>query len=819
MSDITMDLSDEQIDRLLSEAESRLAVQDSPVAAPSNRNKSAIPSASTAVVSTTELPKGQAKLPEGMTVRVPKPPKTKKRDIPDNAGTNWFNMPRTSNDPQVKRDLQILKLRGVLALGKQHFKNDTRKDPIPKFSQVGTLVEGPTDFYNGRLNRKERKRTLVEEVLSSGTTLANLELSCNIRGSRRDHAEMNAPPLLRPLRHLLQRRLQLATARPVHHAFTNPPGQVRTNTSVATGSEATTSTTNELSDPATEATEAKDPRYPRSLQALYLKPLRREAEFGVPSCDLQLRSYSVRNLEFFCDFALRAAYYLGLPAFGPVPLPRMTERWTVPKSNFIFKKSQENFSRITLRRLIQIRDGHPETVQVWLAFLQKHAYYGIGMKANVWEFSKLGVGKAMDDSVADVSKLLEDKWAHLGQSKKSEVKPVEKIEELLTSERIRYAGDSLTTRIRGLAAQVVKNLRRLGHSRAASSDASNSSNRVVFSGIQPTGVPHLGNYLGALQQWKRMQDEATPGTKLIYSIVDFHAITVPQQAAMLRQWKREMMASLLAIGLDPDRSIIFYQSSVPAHSELMWILSCTASVGYLSRMTQWKSKLSLSENTSFLDEKAKSSLKLGLFSYPVLQAADILVHRATHVPVGEDQRQHLEFARECATNFNHAFGQHLILPETIISPARRVMSLQKPTHKMSKSHADPRSRILITDSEDEIRRKVSAALTDMTNSVSYDPDARPGVSNLLRLLSLFEVDGRRGPEELAAELEGASLGALKARVADAVVRGMAGVRERYHEFMEMDGGRYLDDVQEKGAVKARESAGETMKIVRSAVGL
>jgi ribosomal protein S10 len=130
---------------------------------------------------------------------------------------------------------------------------------------------------------------------------------------------------------------------------------------------------------------------PRALEALYLKPLRREAEFGVPSCDLQLRSYSVRNLEFFCDFALRAAYYLGLPAFGPVPLPRMTKRWTVPKSTFIFKKSQENFERITLRRLIQIRDGHPETVQVWLAFLQKHAYYGIGMKANVWEFSKLGM--------------------------------------------------------------------------------------------------------------------------------------------------------------------------------------------------------------------------------------------------------------------------------------------------------------------------------------------------------------------------------------------------------------------------------------------
>ena len=133
-----------------------------------------------------------------------------------------------------------------------------------------------------------------------------------------------------------------------------------------------------------------NPRLPRSVQAIYLKPLKRRAQYGVPTCDLQLRSYSVRNVEFFADFALRAAYYLGLPAAGPVPLPRITERWTVPRSNFIFKKSQENFERITLRRLIQIQDGHVENVEVWLAFLRKHAYYGVGMKANVWQHEKLG---------------------------------------------------------------------------------------------------------------------------------------------------------------------------------------------------------------------------------------------------------------------------------------------------------------------------------------------------------------------------------------------------------------------------------------------
>lgn len=144
------------------------------------------------------------------------------------------------------------------------------------------------------------------------------------------------------------------------------------------------------SENVTPLDKADDVRFPRSVQALYLQPLRREAEYGIPSCDLQLRSFSLRNLEFFVDFALRAAYYLKLPAFGPVPLPRITERWTVPRSSFIFKKSQENFERITLRRLIQIRDGNPETVQLWLAFLQKHAYYGIGMKANVWDFGRLG---------------------------------------------------------------------------------------------------------------------------------------------------------------------------------------------------------------------------------------------------------------------------------------------------------------------------------------------------------------------------------------------------------------------------------------------
>merc|ERR1712000_517971 len=161
-------------------------------------------------------------------------------------------------------------------------------------------------------------------------------------------------------------------------------------------------------------------RYPRSIQALHLKPLKREAELGLPACDLQLRSYSLQPLEFFCDFALRAAYYMGLPASGPVPLPRITQRWTVPKSHFIFKKAQENFERITLRRMIQIKDGNPETVQLWLAYLRKHQYWGIGMKANMWEFSELGGQSVIEKNLTQCETDINAAWPHLGQ-----VKPIE----------------------------------------------------------------------------------------------------------------------------------------------------------------------------------------------------------------------------------------------------------------------------------------------------------------------------------------------------------------------------------------------------------
>ncbi|KAI1811249.1 hypothetical protein GGS20DRAFT_579233 [Poronia punctata] len=597
---------------------------------------------------------------------------------------------------------------------------------------------------------------------------------------------MSRANIIRPIRQALTRPIAGHT----RHVF---PGLVSTRFQ---------SSANELPDPADE-----DVRFPRAVQAIYLQPLRREAEFGVPSCDLQLRSFSIPNLEFFCDFALRAAYFLGLPAFGPVPLPRITERWTVPRSPFIHKKSQENFERVTRRRLIQIRDGHPETVQIWLAFLQKHAYFGIGMKANMWEYDSMDVPKEMDGEMESMQKAIDEKMEFLGQ--KNALGTVDAVKELLAKETFKRRKSSTTTTTTT--------------SSINPDDKDQQQHAVIFSGIQPTGIPHLGNYLGAMRQWKRLQDVAGEDDKLIFSIVDLHAITVPQNAEALRIRRREMLAALLAIGLDPKKSIMFYQSSVKQHAELMWILSCTASMGYLSRMTQYKSKLLATNKAEDLEHAISSRLKLGLFSYPVLQAADILVHRATHVPVGDDQRQHLEFARECVTNFNHTYNEPILVsPETITTVSSRIMDLRKPTSKMSKSSPNERSRILITSPEKEIRQRIAGAVTDSFNGVTYDPVSRPGVANLLEILAQCSRDGGdMSPEETAAALasQGATLGDLKNRAAQAVVDELRGVRERYVALLDRQCGKYIDDIEAEGAEVARGNAEETMRVVRNAVGL
>lgn len=358
--------------------------------------------------------------------------------------------------------------------------------------------------------------------------------------------------------------------------------------------------------------------------------------------------------------------------------------------------------------------------------------------------------------------------------------------------------------------------RSLAHSRRLST-APQPCKKVVFSGIQPTGVPHLGNYLGALRQWVRLQDEAAPDTTLLFSIVDLHAITIKQNPAELQQWRREMLASLLAVGLNPERCIIFAQSSVKQHAELMWILSCGASMGYLGRMTQWKSKMQLPDNASPL-ASSTNQLKLGLFSYPVLQAADILLYNTTHVPVGEDQAQHLEFTRELAIGFNHLYGSLLTVPETQLSLAKRVMSLVQPNKKMSKSDPNPKSRILITDSRDAIHKKLRSALTDSIEGVSYDREARPGVSNLVDLIYHFGEAGAASPEELAQDLKNLSMRALKERAADTVDKNIAPIRERYDQLMSGDQ-KELVTHAENGAQKAEDIAESTMLRIRSAMGM
>lgn len=325
-------------------------------------------------------------------------------------------------------------------------------------------------------------------------------------------------------------------------------------------------------------------------------------------------------------------------------------------------------------------------------------------------------------------------------------------------------------------------------------------------------MPHLGNYLGALRQWVKLQDEADTETTLIYSLVDLHAITIRQDPKILREWKRQSMATLIAIGLDPKRSIIFHQSDVPAHSELMWILSCQASTGYLGRMTQWKDKTAGQRDNS-------EKLKLGLFSYPVLQAADVLVHRTTHVPVGHDQAQHLEFAREVANGFNSVFGDAVLVPpETLISPAKRVMSLVDPTVKMSKSHPNPKSRILLTDSDNDIRSKVKSAVTDSEYTFSYDPEQRPGVSNLFDILYHVNdyADGQ-SMQDLEKELQGSTMPAFKELVAKDIQATLKPIRERYEEVMADR--RMLDDVAQDGADRAGRNAARTLRKVKRAVGL
>lgn len=330
--------------------------------------------------------------------------------------------------------------------------------------------------------------------------------------------------------------------------------------------------------------------------------------------------------------------------------------------------------------------------------------------------------------------------------------------------------------------------------------------KTVFSGIQPTGFAHLGNYLGALRWWVDFQDRYDA----YYCVVDLHALTVPGDPAELSRATLTTATLLLAAGLDPGRCTLFVQSHVHQHSELAWLLECTASMGELGRMTQFKDKAA---------KGGEESARVGLFAYPVLMAADILLYDADLVPVGEDQRQHLELTRDLAQRWNTRYGETFRVPGAAIPPAgrgARVMDLQDPVHKMSKSADSDAGIVFLFDDPKVIERKVKRAVTDADppgpGAVRWDPDAKPGVSNLLELIAAFTG---RAPADVAGGYS--SYGRLKTDAAEAVVAGLRPLQERYRELAQDPGA--VQAVLAEGALRATAVAQETLARARSAIGL
>jgi tryptophanyl-tRNA synthetase len=322
----------------------------------------------------------------------------------------------------------------------------------------------------------------------------------------------------------------------------------------------------------------------------------------------------------------------------------------------------------------------------------------------------------------------------------------------------------------------------------------------VFSGIQPTGDKHLGNYLGAIRHWVATQD----ADDALYCVVDLHAMTLPYDPAELADRTRRTAALLLAAGLDPQRCTLFVQSHVPAHTELTWILNCVATFGELRRMTQFKEK-----------SAGQESVSVGLFDYPVLMAADILAYDAERVPVGDDQRQHLELARDLAVRFNHRFGPTLVVPEPAIPPvAARIMDLATPTAKMSTSAESPQGTIGLLDPPELVTKRLRSAVTDSATDVRFDPDTKPGISNLLQILA---ATTDRPLPDVEAEYAGVGYGTLKQTVADAVVAFLAPLQRRYRELA--DDPAHLDAALGAGAEKAEAITTKVLARVRQAVGL
>lgn len=328
-----------------------------------------------------------------------------------------------------------------------------------------------------------------------------------------------------------------------------------------------------------------------------------------------------------------------------------------------------------------------------------------------------------------------------------------------------------------------------------------NNKKIIFSGVVPSGNIHIGNYFGAIRQWVELQN--TGEHKNIFCVVDEHALTTPQDPAKLRSKILEVFTLYLALGLDPEKSIIFVQSSVSEHAELGWILNTITPIGELERMTQFKDK----------SQKQKSILA-GLLNYPVLQAADILLYHANIVPVGEDQLQHIELTRTIARKFNSTFGETFAEPEPFtIKEGKRIMGLDDSSKKMSKSAENPNNYIALLDSPEIIRNKVKIAVTDSGNEIKYDEKEKPAISNLLAIHSLFS--GKK-ISELEKEYANKNYSVFKSELAEIIIEGLSPIQKKYKEMSANPD--YIKKVLRAGAEKAKTIAGQTMKEVRSKIG-
>jgi len=324
--------------------------------------------------------------------------------------------------------------------------------------------------------------------------------------------------------------------------------------------------------------------------------------------------------------------------------------------------------------------------------------------------------------------------------------------------------------------------------------------KVILSGIQPSGTPTLGSYLGALKNWAAMATEYD----CYYSIVDMHAITMRQDPAEFRKLPFILLASLIACGIDPEENTLFIQSHVPAHAQLAWVLNCYTMYGELSRMTQFKDK----------SAKNADNINAGLFTYPALQAADILLYQADYVPVGADQKQHVELTRDIAVRFNGIYGDVFKLPEPYIPKVgARIMNLQNPTTKMSKSEIADGGCITILDKPEDIMRAFKRAVTDSETSICYDIEKKPGVSNLI---SIYSVCTGKTFDEVEKDFSGKGYGDLKASVGEAVVELLRPIREKATELL--NDKAYLEGVFKNGAEKASYTANKTLRKVYKKIG-